>query len=96
MCVYASSKGAINRLAKNLAYEWAKDNIRVNCVAPGVVDTRLLNVLDDKQRAQVIDETPLRRIGKPEEISSVVAFLCMPAASFITGQTLFVDGGFTL
>ncbi|KAK1266467.1 Tropinone reductase 1 [Acorus gramineus] len=96
VCVYASSKGAINRLAKNLAYEWAKDNVRVNCVAPGVVDTRLLNALDDKQRAQIIDETPLRCIGKPEEISSAVAFLCMPAASFITGQTLFVDGGFTL
>ncbi|KAK1266468.1 hypothetical protein QJS04_geneDACA000005 [Acorus gramineus] len=52
--------------------------------------------LDDEHRARIIDEIPLRRIGKPEEISSAVAFLCMPAASYITGQTLFVDGGFTL
>ncbi|KAK1313626.1 Tropinone reductase 1 [Acorus calamus] len=98
VCVYASTKAAINQLAKNLAYEWAKDNIRVNCVAPGTVDTRLLRNAfdDDEHRARVIDKIPLRRIGKPEEISSVVAFLCMPAASYITGQTLFVDGGFAL
>ncbi|KAK1257148.1 Tropinone reductase 1 [Acorus gramineus] len=97
MCVYASTKAAINQLAKNLAYEWAKDNIRVNSVAPGTVDTQLLrNALDDEHCARIIDEIPLRRIGKPEEISSAVVFLCMPAASYITGQTLFVDGGFTL
>ncbi|KAK1313001.1 hypothetical protein QJS10_CPA06g00054 [Acorus calamus] len=85
--------GALNQIAKNLAFEWAKDNIRVNCVAPGLVDTVLLKqVSDDELRAGIIGETPLRRMGKAEEISSVVAFLCTPAASYITGQTIFADG----
>ncbi|KAK1257172.1 hypothetical protein QJS04_geneDACA024921 [Acorus gramineus] len=89
--------GALNQIAKNLAFEWAKDNIRVNCVAPGFVDTTLAKqVADDELRAGLISKTPLRRAGKAEEISSTVAFLCMPAASYITGQTIFADGGFSL
>ncbi|KAK1313618.1 Tropinone reductase 1 [Acorus calamus] len=97
MCLYASTKGALNQIAKNLAFEWAKDNIRVNCVAPGLVETALAKqVADDESRAGVIGKTPLRRGGKAEEISSTVAFLCMSAASYITGQTIFVDGGFSL
>ncbi|KAK1312998.1 hypothetical protein QJS10_CPA06g00051 [Acorus calamus] len=97
LCVYATAKGAINQLAKNLAYEWTKNNILINCVAPGVVDTLLSKTaVSDEYRARLIDGTPLRRIAKPEEISSVVACLCMPAASYITGQTLFVDGGYSL
>ncbi|KAK1312995.1 hypothetical protein QJS10_CPA06g00052 [Acorus calamus] len=97
VCIYATTKGALNQIAKNLAFEWAKDNIRVNCVAPGLVDTVLLKqVSDDELRAGIIGETPLRRMGKAEEISSVVAFLCTPAASYITGQTIFADGGLSL
>ncbi|KAK1265742.1 Tropinone reductase 1 [Acorus gramineus] len=97
LCLYASTKRALNQTTKNLAFEWAKDNIRVNCVAPGFVETVLTKkVIKDEYRTKIISETPLRRPGKAEEISSVVAFLCMPAASYITGQTIFVDGGFSL
>ncbi|KAK1310417.1 hypothetical protein QJS10_CPA08g00549 [Acorus calamus] len=97
VCVYASTKGALNQIAKNLAFEWAKDSIRVNCVAPGFVETSLSKqTVDDEYRTGIIGKTPLHRAGKTEEISSAVAFLCMPAASYITGQTIFVDGGLSL
>ncbi|KAK1313619.1 hypothetical protein QJS10_CPA06g00039 [Acorus calamus] len=96
VCLYASTKSALNHIAKNLAFEWAKDNVRVNCVAPGFVDTELSKEVANEYRAGIIGKTPLRRTGKTEEISSTVAFLCMSAASYITGQTIFVDGGLSL
>ncbi|KAL2328788.1 hypothetical protein Fmac_022215 [Flemingia macrophylla] len=96
--VYGSTKGAMNQLTKNLACEWAKDNIRINSVAPGPIKTPLAdevlkypNVLNG-----FISRTPLGRIGEVEEVSSLVAFLCLPAASYITGQTICVDGGLTV
>ncbi|KAK1305343.1 hypothetical protein QJS10_CPB11g01719 [Acorus calamus] len=93
--IYAATKGAMNQVAKNLACEWAKANIRVNCVAPGFVDTPLNSpAMEDNK--WLIGRVPLRRVGRSEEISSVVAFLCLPAASYITGQTIFVDGGTTV
>ncbi|KAK1257141.1 hypothetical protein QJS04_geneDACA024895 [Acorus gramineus] len=90
--------GALNQIAKNLAFEWAKDNIRVNCVAPGFVNTALAKQVKFSTLIfyGTYSKTPLRRAGKAEEISSTVAFLCMPAASYITGQTIFADGGFSL
>ncbi|MBA0873238.1 hypothetical protein Goshw_029937 [Gossypium schwendimanii] len=89
---------AINQLTKNLACEWAKDNIRTNCVAPWYIRTSLVEHLLEKKEfmEKVISRTPLERVGEPEEVSSMVAYLCLPAASYITGQIVSVDGGFTV
>ncbi|KAL6203316.1 hypothetical protein ACLB2K_027016 [Fragaria x ananassa] len=96
--IYGATKGAMNQLAKNLACEWAKDNIRINSVAPWFIRTPLAEPLlsDEKLSEAVISRTPLGRIGEPEEVSALVAFLCLPAASYITGQTICVDGGMTI
>nr|AFC98466.1 short chain alcohol dehydrogenase-like protein [Atriplex canescens] len=96
--VYGAAKGAMNQLAKNLACEWAKDNIRANAVAPGVIWSTLTEELKShKEYLKAVESRiALGRVGEPEEISPVVAFLCMPASSYITGQTITVDGGFTV
>ena len=93
---YAISKAAVNHFTSYLAVEWAKDNIRVNAVAPWYIRTSLTGpVLKDPQKLNaVISRTPLNRIGEPEEVAAAAAFLCMPAASYITGECISVDGGF--
>ncbi|GMG98284.1 hypothetical protein Nepgr_000124 [Nepenthes gracilis] len=96
--IYASTKGALNQLTRYLACEWAKDNIRANAVLPGFIETPLAKyVLSRKECLEAINSmTPVGRPGLPEEISSVVAFLCMPASSYLTGQNIVVDGGLTI
>ncbi|KAK9072365.1 hypothetical protein SSX86_008799 [Deinandra increscens subsp. villosa] len=96
--IYGATKGAMNQFAKNLACEWAKDDIRVNSVAPWYIKTSLVeHVLSDKEFLnKVVSRTPLKRPGEANEVSSIVAFLCLPAASYITGQTIAVDGGFSV
>ncbi|XP_015072951.1 tropinone reductase homolog isoform X1 [Solanum pennellii] len=98
--LYAATKGAINQLTKNLACEWGKDNIRVNAVAPWIIDTALTDtVAEDFESSDVeklIRRTPISRMGKPNEVSSLVAYLCFPAAAYITGQIICVDGGKTV
>ncbi|KAL8092261.1 tropinone reductase homolog [Apium graveolens] len=94
--IYSSSKGAINQLTKNLACEWAKDNIRVNGVAPWVIRTQLIEQIKEEDLQGMVSRTPLRRPGELNEVSSLVAFLCLPAASYITGQIICVDGGHTV
>ncbi len=91
-----SAKAAVFQLTKNLCVEWASHGIRVNAVAPWYTKTPLVEtVLKDKAYlASVLDRTPLGRVVGPEEIASVAAFLCMPAASYVTGQCVAVDGGF--
>lgn len=92
--LYSASKAALIGFTKALAKEVGPSNIRVNCVAPGVVDTRMNANLSSEDIEILSDETPLCRIGKPEEIANAVAFLATQDASFITGQVLSVDGGF--
>lgn len=96
LSLYAASKGAVNQLVKNLAREWAEDNIRTNGVAPWAVKTTLIPTESiPEEYMQIMSRTPLGRMGEPSEISSVVAFLCLPASSYITGQVILVDGGVT-
>ncbi|MFZ0391848.1 MAG: SDR family oxidoreductase [Calditrichia bacterium] len=93
---YGISKAALTHLTRNLAVEWAPDHIRVNMVAPWYTRTPLaMTVLENQEYLkEVLDRTPLKRIAEPREVASPVAFLCMDAASYITGQCLSVDGGF--
>lgn len=95
---YGMSKAAIQQLTKNLAVEWAKEGIRVNAVAPWYTRTPLVEKLlqDEAYYKDIIDHTPMGRIAEAEEVSSLVAYLCMPAASYITGQIIAVDGGFLI
>lgn len=96
--IYGATKGAMNQLTRNLACEWAKDGIRVNSVAPWYIKTSLSERLLSKKEFMdaVVSRTPLGRPGEAKEVSSLVAYLCLPAASYITGQVIAVDGGMTV
>lgn len=96
--IYGMTKAAIIQLTKNLAAEWAEDGIRVNAVAPWYIKTPLAEtvLMNKVYYNTVISRTPMKKIGKPEDVSAAVAFLCMPAADYITGQCISVDGGFTI
>lgn len=90
---YAASKGAMSTLTKCLALEWAADNILVNAVAPGVIETPILNSWDKEERARLNTYQPLGRIGQPCDIANVVSMLSSPRTDYITGQIIIVDGG---
>ncbi|MEP9390236.1 SDR family oxidoreductase [Mesorhizobium sp. KR9-304] len=93
---YSASKGGIAQLTKSLAIAWAGDNIRVNAIAPGWIETALTKAIrDDETRHRAVAErTALKRWGRPDELSGAVLFLCSPMASYITGTILPVDGGY--
>lgn len=93
---YGMSKAALHQMTRNLAVEWAEDGVRVNCVAPWYIRTRRTSVKlsDPDYLDEVLQRTPMGRVGEPEEVASVVAFLCMPASSYVTGECIAVDGGF--
>ncbi|MGF6414482.1 SDR family NAD(P)-dependent oxidoreductase [Paraburkholderia sp. MM5482-R1] len=93
---YSASKGAVAQLTKSLAIAYAVDGIRVNAVAPGWIATPLTQALqdDDGRSLAILERTPLRRWGTPQEVAQVAVFLCSPAASFMTGAIVPVDGGY--
>ncbi|MDD4075016.1 MAG: SDR family oxidoreductase, partial [Eubacteriales bacterium] len=96
--VYATTKAGISKMTENLAREWGPSNIRVNCVAPGSIPT-LMNqkqYADIKVHQAMCDKLPLRRRGQADEIADAVMYMASPYASYVTGQTLFVDGGLTI
>lgn len=92
---YNISKAADMQLARNLAVEWGPDNIRVNCIAPGLIRTDFAKALHENPvlRAKVEGETPLRRIGEPDDIGGIAVMLSSAAGRYITGQTIVADGG---
>ena len=91
--LYSASKGGINLFTKALAKEVASLGIRVNAVAPGVINTKMNSWLKDEEKKDLEDEIPLNRFGETSEISKVVAFLCSDDSSYLTGQIITVDGG---
>jgi len=93
--LYGVSKAGLAQLARNLAVEWGPNGVRVNAVSPGLVRTPLAEPMlrNETVMSRRLAQTPLRRVGEPEEIADVVAFLASDAAGFITGQNLVVDGG---
>jgi 3-oxoacyl-[acyl-carrier protein] reductase len=90
---YGASKAGIIGFTKSLARELGSRNVRANVVAPGYVKTQLTDVLPDDATAAMLQNTPLGRLGEPEDVAGAVRFLCSEAASFITGEVLLVDGG---
>ena len=93
---YGMTKAALAQLTKNLACEWAEDGIRVNAVAPWYIRTRRTEdkLADPDYLDDVLLRTPMGRIGEPDEVAGAVAFLCLPASSYVTGECIAVDGGF--
>lgn len=90
---YVAAKAGVIGLTKSSARELASRNITVNCVAPGFIDTEMTQVLPEEIRDKMFSDIPLARFGRPEEIADVVLFLASEASSYMTGQTLHVDGG---
>jgi 3-oxoacyl-[acyl-carrier protein] reductase len=90
---YAASKAGIIGLTKALARELGTRGVRVNAVSPGYIDTELTNVLSEEIRDTILGNTPLGRLGEPQDVARAVRFLCSDEAAFVTGTVLLVDGG---
>ncbi len=96
--MYCVSKAADMQVARNLAVEWGPDNIRVNCIAPGVIQTDFAKAIHEDPRVLgvVQSQLPLRRIGQPDDIAGIAVMLAGPAGHYITGQTIVADGGMVI
>ncbi|MDQ5917199.1 MAG: 3-oxoacyl-[acyl-carrier protein] reductase [Pseudomonadota bacterium] len=90
---YCAAKAGVAGLSRSLARELGSRNITVNCIAPGFIDTDMTKALDDKQKETMLGSIPLGRLGTPADIAAAVAYLASPAASYVTGTTLHVNGG---
>lgn len=90
---YCAAKAGVSGMTRSLARELGSRNITVNCVAPGFIDTDMTKALDDKQKEGLLSNIPLGRLGSPEDIAAAVAFLASPAAGYVTGSTIHVNGG---
>ena len=90
---YAAAKAGVVGMAKSLARELGSRNITVNCVAPGFIDTDMTRALPDEQKTALLAQIPLGRLGRPEDIAAAVAYLASPAAAYVTGTVLHVNGG---
>lgn len=93
---YSASKAALIGLTKAAAKEVAESGVRVNCVCPGVIDTKMNDCFSDKEKREIISRIPLSRLGDAREIAELIFFLCSEKAGYITGQIITADGGFTL
>lgn len=93
---YAASKGGLLALTKSLSKEVGRRNITVNCIAPGLIETDMTAHLSDTVKKGYLDRIPLKRLGKPKDIGQMILFLCSNEASYITGQTFYIDGGMSL
>ena len=90
---YSSSKAALNGFTRSLAKEVGSRNITVNCIAPGFIDTDMTSYLNENEKTEILKKIPLNKFGKPEDISKLAMFLISDEASYITGQTISIDGG---
>jgi NAD(P)-dependent dehydrogenase (short-subunit alcohol dehydrogenase family) len=95
---YGAAKAGIVQMAKSMGLAWAPHGIRANCIAAGMTESRMMRPLvdDAATSGHIIERTPLKRWGRPEDIADAALFLCSRQASFLTGQTLVIDGGYTL
>jgi 3-oxoacyl-[acyl-carrier protein] reductase len=93
---YSASKGGLLAFTKSLAKEVGLRNITVNCIAPGVIETDMISDLTDTVKNDYLDRIPLKKFGKPEDIGKMILFLSSDEASYITGQTFYIDGGISL
>ena len=92
---YNSSKGAVVNFTRSLAAEWARYNVTVNAIAPGVFPSKMSQVMIDRSERYILEQTPMKRLGGPEDLKGVAVLLASDASAYITGQTIAVDGGFT-
>jgi NAD(P)-dependent dehydrogenase (short-subunit alcohol dehydrogenase family) len=95
---YCASKAAVDALTRSLAAEWARHGIQVNCLAPGYINTDIPRqaMADEKNRAVMLSRVPARRLGEPEEVGPLAVYLASAASDFMTGQTIYLDGGQTI
>ena len=96
VAAYTASKAGVIALTKCGAIEYGKNNIRINAVAPGYTETNMTTTLSDEIKQKMLEAYPLNRAGTPEELAKAITFLASDDASFITGEVLVVDGGFTV